>query len=193
MARNREFETAIVLDKVMNLFWAGGYNAVSTQELINLCGLSKSSLYGAFGDKRQLFIRVLEQYRDRVADSIIGALDNATAIKPAIRKIFGDILRQALTDKDQKGCFLVNSGVELTPQDKDIARIVRRHRAKVEEAFVRAIKKGIAIGEIPANKDAATLSRLFCTTINGMYVDAKYLNGRKPFEDMVEMLLKMLE
>ncbi|NJM25383.1 MAG: TetR/AcrR family transcriptional regulator [Bacteroidia bacterium] len=60
MARNREFNTEKVLNKAIQLFWQNGYNGVSTQELISDFEISKSSMYGAFGDKMELYIAALE-------------------------------------------------------------------------------------------------------------------------------------
>ncbi|HRV92857.1 MAG TPA: helix-turn-helix domain-containing protein, partial [Anaerolineae bacterium] len=60
MARPREFDENEVLDKAMDLFWQKGYEATSIQELLTAMGISRGSLYDAFGDKHALFLAVLE-------------------------------------------------------------------------------------------------------------------------------------
>ncbi len=192
MARNREFNTEKVIGKAIDLFWEKGYNGVSTQELADEFGISKSSMYGAFGDKMQLFTTALEKYRFEVYSDTINRLENCSKVKKEIRSIFTGISAGAMADKKNKGCFVVNSAVELAPHDKKIAAIVLQHRQGLEKAFANAIRKGIKNGEIPAGKKPAILGKVFCNAISGIQVDAKYLKDAAYFEEVINALMDML-
>ena len=63
MARTKDFDEDEVLTKAMNLFWLNGYNGTSMQDLVDGLGISRSSLYDTFGDKRSLFLKTLENYK----------------------------------------------------------------------------------------------------------------------------------
>ena len=193
MARNREFDTEKVLNKAVELFWNRGYNGVSTQELIEEFGISKSSLYAAFGDKMQLFITALERYRQQVADDTAKRLQYCTDTRKEIKKIFTDIAQKASVDKVSKGCLVVNSCIELAPYNSEIAGIVRDHRKKLETIFANAIRRGIEKNEIPRGKDPQSLSRVLCTAINGIQVDARYLKDKKYFDDVIRSVLEILD
>jgi AcrR family transcriptional regulator len=65
MARPIEFDKDKALDRALLLFWEKGYQATSLQDLLQELGISRSSLYAAFGDKRNLFIECLDLFAER--------------------------------------------------------------------------------------------------------------------------------
>ncbi len=192
MARTREFNTDKVIDTAINLFWEKGYSGVSTQDLIDKFKISKSSMYGAFGDKMQLFIIALERYRLQVYDEIITRLQNCTSVSKEIKAIFTDVSRRALADKKSRGCFIVNTTIELASHHKQIASLVMKHRKNLEKAFETAIKRGIQNGEFPLHKNAAVLGRIFCNVLSGIQVDAKYLGNQEYFEELINAQMGLL-
>lgn len=193
MARNREFNTEEALDKVMILFWDKGFNGVSTQEIIDELNISKSSMYGAFGDKMELFVMSLKRYQNKILNHLVKQLTQTNSVKSQIKKVLTGVYTEALADKSQKGCFIVNSSIELAPHNEKIARIVSEHREQVESIFEQAIIAGINSGEIPNNKNAKQISCLLCNTLNGIYVDSKYIRNKKPFENVVNSVLMVFE
>lgn len=193
MARIREFNTEMVLDKAVLLFWKRGFNGVSTQELIDEFGISKSSLYGAFGDKLQLFMMSLERYRLGIIAKIIPRLDNCILVKNEIKKILTETSNDALSDKDQKGCFIVNCSIELAPHNGEIARVILTHRIRIEAAFTSALKRAIKSGEISSQKNPEKISRLICNAMSGIYVEAKYIRDKKYFAGLISAILETLE
>lgn len=192
MARNREFDTDKVLDKAIRLFWHKGFNGISTQEMIDEFKISKSSMYGAFGDKMKLFIAALEKYRNEISDDTTKRLQHCGSVKNEIKAILISTVKKSLADKDYKGCFIVNSCIELAPHDEAIADIVIDHRKKMEKAFEVAIKRGIKNGEFSATINPEAISMIICNTINGIQVDAKYLRSKKHFDNVINAVLGLL-
>ena len=66
MARTRSFDEDEVLDRAMALFWRKGFEATSIEELVSVSGINRASMYAVFGDKRRLFLAVLDHYLARV-------------------------------------------------------------------------------------------------------------------------------
>src|SRR3546814_11724245 len=60
--RPREFCTQEALATAMRLFWAKGFGGTSVSDLAGAMGISKPSLYAAFGDKEALFAKALRLY-----------------------------------------------------------------------------------------------------------------------------------
>lgn len=60
MGRPREFDETSVLDAAAAAFRRRGYAATSIDHLVEATGVHRGSLYGAFGSKHGLFLRVLE-------------------------------------------------------------------------------------------------------------------------------------
>jgi TetR/AcrR family transcriptional repressor of nem operon len=93
----------------------------------------------------------------------------------------------------QKGCFLVNSGIELAPHDPEIAAIVRANRQEIEEILRSAIQKGQDSGLISRKLDALSIARFFFTTISGLRVSSTSDNpDRKTLEDIIRVSLSVL-
>jgi TetR/AcrR family transcriptional repressor of nem operon len=193
MARNKEFETSEVLDKALNLFWCKGYNGTSMQEVVDCLGISRSSLYDTFGDKRQLYLAALERYRSQMAGALLQAVQQATAVVPTVSKVFEMAVHESLADQLGKGCFMVNSTVELAPHDPEVARIVKANLEDIEEAFYQLIRKGQQQGEVTSKHDARALARFLFNAMSGLRVAAKAGAGRGVYEDVVALSLSILK
>ncbi|MBF2709543.1 TetR/AcrR family transcriptional regulator [Flavobacterium soyangense] len=193
MARNREFNTEEVLDKAVELFWHKGYNGVSTQEMIDDFGISKSSMYGAFGDKKQWFIAALTRYQKRAIMEVQSSFQEYDNVKDMIQKILESTAENAMSDKNHKGCFIVNSAIELAPHDIQVATILRNHRDMLETILVEAITKGIEKKEFSKDKDPKVLSRLLCCTISGIEADSKFIEQTSYFESCIKTIMKVLD
>ena len=193
MARSKEFEEAEVLDKAVALFWCKGYNGTSMQDVVDCLGISRSSLYDTFGDKRQLYLAALNRYRTRMAGALLQMVQHATAVLPTVGQLFEMVVRESLADQLTKGCFMVNSTVELAPHDPEVARIVKANMEDIEEAFYQLIRKGQQQGEIPPKHDARALARFLFNTMSGLRVAAKAGAGRGVYEEVVNLSLSVLK
>jgi TetR/AcrR family transcriptional repressor of nem operon len=173
MARAKEFNEDQVLDKAIEIFWYKGYNGTSAQDLVNHLGLSRSSLYDTFGDKQKLFARALKKYHDENYIKIKEILETATNIKETLSVIFKLAVVESLEDRITKGCFMVNSAVELAMHDADIAKIVNDNRKIMEEVFYTAVKKGQELGQISSKQEARSLARFIFNNYSGIRVLAR--------------------
>src|SRR5687767_9218381 len=96
MPRPRAFDEADVLDAAVDCFWRGGLEATSIRDLASEMGINCPSLYNAFGDKRALFIRVLEHYVCRFTRARISLLEDMASPKAAIHAYFDDLIARSL-------------------------------------------------------------------------------------------------
>ena len=193
MARKKEFDENIILTKSMNLFWCKGYNATSAQDLVDGLGISRSSLYDTFGDKHNLFLLSLNEYRKKMAGGLIEMIENSTDAEKTIRQIFQVATSETIEDKLQKGCFLVNSTIELAATDKEIAKIVNENMQDIQDAFCRIIKKGQDAGQFNSNNSALSLSRFLFNAISGIRVASKSGADKKVYDDIVKVTLSVLK
>jgi TetR/AcrR family transcriptional regulator, transcriptional repressor for nem operon len=193
MARNREFDEQKVIETAMVLFWKKGYNAVSTQDLINAFGISRSSMYGAYKDKRSLFILALQHYRQTTSQSMIGLLNSNIPFTETITKMLDQIVKENQANGQNNGCFIVNTAIELAQHDTEILKIIQQNRETIVKTLTTAIKKGIDNGELSVNNDAKALANYFYNLINGLRVDGKVTKDRNSYKDTVKLALKVLE
>jgi len=193
MARTKEFNEEQALNKAIEIFWHKGYNGTSAQDLVTHLGLSRSSLYDTFGDKQKLFSQSLKQYQKQSQDQIIKLLDESKNIKETLHAIFKQAVIESLEDRITKGCFMVNSSVELAMHDEEIAKIVKNNSQKMEEVFTNAVKKGQESGHISKAKDAKALSRFIFNTYSGIRVLARTgERDKQVYDDIVSTMFSIL-
>jgi TetR/AcrR family transcriptional repressor of nem operon len=193
MARTKDFNEDEVLAKAVCVFWHKGYNGTSMQDLVDGLGISRSSLYDTYGDKHTLFVKALESYKDSASGELCNIISNTPSAKEAVRKLFEFTTRSLLNDEQHKGCFMVNTEVEVAPHDQEVSNIVSQNEQQVEDAFYKAIKKGQDTGEISKDKDARALARFIFNTVKGLRVTAKSTTDKAVFDDIVQLAISVLD
>jgi TetR/AcrR family transcriptional repressor of nem operon len=146
MARAKEFERDVVLEKAMNFFWSHGYEASSMRDLLEEMEIGRQSLYDTFGDKHSLFLASLRHYYEMGIGSVVAALSAPDGGLSAIENYFEGMARR-MSRKPYRSCLLINSAIELAPHDPEVAAIVNRFVKNLRKAFVQALKVAEAKGE----------------------------------------------
>lgn len=165
MGRPFEFERSEVLDRALRLFWRRGYQATSVADLVEETGISRSSLYAAFGDKPALFAECLDAFADRT----LAFLDAAPPAEPplaTLRRFFEFGLNHA--DEGRWGCLLVNTSLELAAADPDLSARASRHLGRVQAGFETALgRRGCAPDQ------AAGLAGVLMLMLQGLRVSTR--------------------
>ncbi|KIO53323.1 TetR/AcrR family transcriptional regulator [Flavobacterium hibernum] len=193
MARTKEFKEDQVLDKAIEIFWHKGYNGTSAQDLVMHLGLSRSSLYDTFGDKQKLFAQSLRRYQKNAQDQIIELFDKSENIKETLHDIFKQAVVESLDDRITKGCFMVNSSIELAMHDEEIAKIVKSNSQKMEEVFTNAVQKGQDLDQISKSNEAKVLARFIFNNYSGIRVLARTgERDKQVYDDIIKALFSVL-
>ena len=192
MARPREFDEATVLEAAMNCFWAQGYELTSVRELAEQMGITGASLYNAFGDKRSLYRQALGHYLEQTVRERVARLERLPPF-PAIRTFFDEIVERSVTDKQRRGCMLVNSALELAPYDPEFQKLVAEEMIFIEAFFRRCIEAGQKDGTISAIRPAAELAKLLLSVLLGIRVLARTRPQRAVLEDAANAVLELLK
>jgi TetR/AcrR family transcriptional regulator, transcriptional repressor for nem operon len=193
MARPREFDEAAVLDAAIQKFWQCGYEATSVRDLADEMNIAGASLYNAFGDKRSLYERALNRYLDQTFRERIGRIEPSLPPREAIVAFIQEIIKRSLTDKQRRGCMLVNSAIESAPHDSEFLEIVDTFLDEVEEFFFRCVSKGQKQGTISKTHSAKDLSRSLLSVLLGIRVLARVRPERKLLEGLLRPILGLLD
>jgi len=193
MARPREFDVDSALESAMQTFWVKGYEATSVDDLCESTGLGRSSLYAAFGDKRQLYLRALDRYEDTAATRLATALNGPRPIRESIAAFLDRIISDIVSGPGRRGCFIGNCAAELSRGDREAVNQVRRSLARVEKVFCVALTRAKARGEIDAKSDVTALSRHFTAGIQGLRLVGKANPDREVLEDIAKVMLRALD
>ena len=193
MARPREFDPDTVLDRAMELFWAKGYHAASLNDLCDAMQLNRSSLYAAFGDKRTLFLKVIDRYGEREAASVFETLSRSVRFGKAVAHFFAELVEQIVAGRGRMGCLIGNTAVEVAAHDRAVAASVRRNLDRVEVAFRHALTQAKARAEIPQHIDISAVARFFVAGTQGLRLIGKATSDREVLEDIVKQIVRALE
>jgi TetR/AcrR family transcriptional repressor of nem operon len=177
----------------MNCFWQRGYEATSMRDLAASMGMSAPSLYNAFGDKQRLFARALERYLDCNARDLVHRLESSLPPKGAIQQFFAEIIDHSINDRERKGCFLVNSALEVAPHQRELGAVIAKQFGEIEAFFKRCILRAQADGSTPRGVDANNTARLLLGVILGIRVLARSAPYRTLLEGMMKPALAMLD
>ncbi len=192
MPRVKLFDKNEVLTKAMNLFWKQGYSATSVQDLVNCLGINRASIYDTFGGKEQLFRKSFELYRTINLEGVIHFFDNRPNVKIGFSELFHNAIQEDVLDKDNKGCFVVNTTTELIPNDESLLTILEKNKQDFEEVFYNYLKKGQESGQLKTTHDLKSLATLFYTLYNGIRVVSKTRPNKKETSDSIKIALSLL-
>ncbi|WP_236794970.1 TetR/AcrR family transcriptional regulator [Amycolatopsis sp. GM8] len=168
MARPREFDEDLVLRAIRDEFWDKGYAATSMDDLLRVSGLGKGSLYGAFGDKRSLFLRVLRNYDDAnllmLRERLVSAARGIDVVSEFLLSPTDDPTGAVA----RRGCLLANSNAELATNAPDVAAEARRSYDAIAAILSAALERAQREGDLAADADPAETARAVLVTQLGL-------------------------
>lgn len=193
MARPREFDEREVLLQAMRVFWSQGYESTSLTDLLKATGLSKSSLYDTFGNKRELFLAAFEIYQqERMRMLNIYLTSEATAYA-SISAFFHMVLEHARAEEKPFGCMSCNEAVEFGPHDLQVQQLIERDFLGIENALIDAIERGKVDGSIPETKDTKKIARFLMINHQGLQLMARANTEIERLEDALSVMLEALQ
>ena len=193
MARPQTFEEQEVLDKAMQVFWAKGYEATSVDDLIQATGLARQSMYNTFGNKHAFYLSALEHYQQILGARMLGTVKGAPSVKDAFRRLFDQVVSDAVSDKTRPGCMMVNAATELASRDPEVCHLTKEAEAAKERVFAQMIHDAQARGEVSQDKDPDMLAKFLYNTVLGLRVRATRRPTKEELEPIVEATLSLLD
>ncbi|SDD76937.1 TetR/AcrR family transcriptional regulator [Glycomyces harbinensis] len=159
------------LDAAIGVFWRQGYEGTVLDDLTTAMGISRPSLYAAFGDKEATFKRAVERYAQVDMRYVETALAEPTAFTVAAHYLRGNIL--TITNPARPpGCLTVQGGVSGSEADQPIVEFLNSVRDEVEARLADRFAQAIADGDLPASEDPAGLARYLLTVTGGQAIQA---------------------
>jgi len=189
IGRAREFDTEQALELAMNLFWRKGYEGTSMSDLTDTLGITRASLYAAFGNKEALFRAVLDRYEAKAGQYRVNALEAPTA-----REFARELLDGAVALHGEKnnppGCLGVQGALACSDEGAAIKKELMARRLAGEGAVRRRLKRAKAEGDLPPKSNPADLARYLSGVIYGITVLAAGGAGRKELQGVADIALR---
>ncbi|MEC0254028.1 TetR/AcrR family transcriptional regulator [Paenibacillus lautus] len=188
MGRNREFDVDQALDAALCVFWRKGYEGASYTDLTQATGVERPALYSAFGNKEQLFRRVLERYYEHYHDFFPAALELPTS-REVVAHIFRGAAELQTRYPDHKGCLYVHGDLAGSDDAEPIRRALIDARADGEASLRDRFERAKQEGDLPETANCAALAAFVMAVLHGMAVQAKAGFSRNMLEAVAEQAL----
>jgi TetR/AcrR family transcriptional repressor of nem operon len=193
MPREKAFVEEEVLDRALILFWQHGYEATSVRDLVADLGISSSSLYATFGDKKAIYGAVLARYRAVEREQFHALLQMPAALRPLVWRMFSDLLDFQLADGGQRGSFTLNAAVEWGGRDPVVAAQLRAHFEDLAGLLTARLAAAQAAGEISGRLAAADQARFLLFGLFGLAAIVRIYPDRAHLEHTAGLIMAILD
>jgi AcrR family transcriptional regulator len=191
--RPRAYQPEVALGKALDLFRRDGFAATSLDELSAATGMNRPSLYGAFGDKRELYIKAHARYRADARAAMAGIFRTELPIRQRLRRIFAVALDIYLSgEQGPRGCFTVMTAASEAIADPEIRALVLEGFVELDKAFAACFRIAKQNGELPPSANPDTLAQLASATIHTIALRARAGVPRQQLEAIVRGAIGMM-
>ncbi len=172
MARPKEFEREAAVERAMAVFWAKGYAATSTEDLLQAMKIGRQSMYDTFGDKKRLYVEALEQYQ---SETVAGHIERLRSCASPLAGVEALLVGLVAPDEATRklGCMGVNSVSEFGNADAELQRLRAQSGSALHKILVERLKVAQAAGEIGPKVEIEDAARFLAITMLGLQVAAK--------------------
>ncbi|MGW0251343.1 TetR/AcrR family transcriptional regulator [Nocardia goodfellowii] len=155
MGRPRQFDESSLLDAATELFWSHGFDDTSVEDVSRATGVGNGSIYGAYGNKRGLFLAAFARYcegRGRfVRDTVVAAPGSARA---AVRTLLEAVIDDCTAHPDRRGCLMINSIAQLGSRIPEVLTIGARTTAAMEDGVAERLRRAARAAGEPVDEQA---------------------------------------
>jgi TetR/AcrR family transcriptional regulator, copper-responsive repressor len=172
--RPRAYDPNEALGHARDAFWDAGYTGTSLEDLSSATGMNRPSLYGAFGDKRALYLRTLERYREMSRTTLKEELSVERPLADGLRAVFARAISIYVAGKrGGRGCFLVGTAATEAVQDSEVRDVLADGLHELDDLFEARLRQALDSGEIRSEIAPADLARVVCGIMNSLAVRAR--------------------
>jgi AcrR family transcriptional regulator len=191
MGRPKEFDVDEALCAALQVFWRHGYEGASLTDLTEAMGITRPSLYATYGNKEELFRKVLDRYEQNHLCFVAQALaaPSARCTVEQLLKGYADVLTDPM---HPPGCLGVNSGVGCGGEGSAIRDELIARRSLSEDTLRERLERASQEGDLPAGEDPADWARYVMAVGLGMAVKATSGATRAELHRVVDVALKAL-
>ena len=190
MPKTSQFDTDSVLDKFLSVFWENGYGATTTKALAKSAGISESSLFNSFKNKREIYLSILRRYTERSL-KIREEMEAEKSALMGIRNYWSSLAATAGDSKRTRGCLITNATVEQI-DDPEVVRFLKAVHRGYDKAFQRTLDRAVEQGELRPDTDTKALAQYLSHSAQGLRVLSKISPDRKKVNNIVNMTMSTL-
>lgn len=192
MPWQKNYDQTRVLEDAMRAFWAHGYEATSMNDLVKATGINRGSIYAAFPNKHELFMRALEHYDQVYRHGHLQQIAEQHAPLDAIIAVFESAASKPTDKNTPWGCLIVNTALELSPHDPEVASFVQRSLNAVEAFFLARIEAAIKEQSISRALDPEATAKSLLGLFLGLRVLTRARSDQATIDTIISQARMML-
>jgi AcrR family transcriptional regulator len=165
----KHFDPDAVLDQVVRLFWRRGAAGTGIAEVVAETGISRSSLYGTFGGKRELRVAALRRYVERQSRPVFDRLAADGRGLPAIAAFFDGLVTARCTGEHARwGCMVSNAHSVQDGVSGEERQILDAHHEALCTALRTALQAARAHGQLRDGLDVDGTAQMLALLAYGV-------------------------
>lgn len=189
--RPRSFDRDDALTRIMEVFWAKGYEGAQLNDLTAAIGVAPPSFYAAFGSKEAAFLEAVELYIATVGSRPMRPLETASTARDGIRGMLEGTIDVALSAKPG-GCLLILGVVNCLPENQPARDCLLHARRKTVTLIRACLQHGVAAGDLPKDADIDRLAAYFHGIMQAISFQARDGATRAQLEALIEPAMAAL-
>jgi AcrR family transcriptional regulator len=191
--RPRAFDAKVTLEKVREVFWDRGFAGTSLDTLSAATQLNRPSLYGAFGDKENLYLDALEGYRAESMGVLADALDPSLTLRENLARVYGRALDIYLHGETAaRGCFLIGTATAEAIQHERVRDVLNRSLNDFDGEIEKRMTLARERGELPGDTDPHMLAKLASAIMHSLAVRTRAGDSRETLEALAQSGVEMI-
>lgn len=193
--RHRSFDIDVALEKAMRIYWKNGYSNTSLEEIIQAIGITKPSLYAAFGNKEQLFIAALGHYLQQYLQPNFAHLTHPThSLEDRLSNCLRSIARLFTPPNSPGGCLFAHSLCEFTADGmpEQATALMDELNQQQEEMLINFFSEEMAKGNIKSESSPRAVALFFMSVNGGIAALARIGTSLEDLDLMIDHGVKKL-
>lgn len=191
--RPRAFEPDVALKQALDTFRQTGFSATSLDDLSAAMGINRPSLYGTFGDKRELFMKAYQRYRMETNALFAPAFDPKLNVRQMLEMVFAIAIKIYLSgEKGPRGCFTVMTAASEAMTDPEIRAVVQKAISNADRTFAERFQQAVTQGQLPASTDSDAVAKLVSASIQSIAIRSRAHAPRTELEGIARSMIDLV-
>jgi TetR/AcrR family transcriptional regulator, copper-responsive repressor len=191
--RPRQYDPDQALAKAAGAFWKSGYAGTSLDDLASATGMNRPSLYAAFGDKRDLYLKTLERYQRKSRAKTLELLADDPPLRVFLTRFYDGALDiYGAGGDDARGCYSISTAPAQATVDTAVRAFLQDSIRGTDAFLADLIGKARDRGEVAAGANAAALAQIATATLHTIAVRSRVGASRKELRALAAAAIDLI-
>jgi len=191
--RPRQYDPDRALADAAAMFWRNGYGGTSLDDLVAATGMNRPSLYAAFGDKSDLYLKTLERYQRKSRTKTLELLADKPSLRVFLTRFYDGALEiYRAGGVDARGCYSISTAPAQATVDPAVREFLDESIRGTDAFLTGVIGKARERSEIAASADPAALAQIATATLHTIAVRSRVGASRKQLKALAAAAIDLI-